>query len=119
MDKSLTNAEKVAVLLLMAGEEAATEILANMTDEEVQLIGDAMNRMGLIDDAVCQAVLAEFSGLMQNKSGASQKMPQAVLAGKSPAEALVAEETGLEGVTVRLSDGARKAAAKLTRDGDS
>ena len=62
MKGCLTTKEKVAVLLLNIGAEAAGEVLQNFGESEIAEIGEIIGRMRNIDEETSTKVLNEFVG---------------------------------------------------------
>ncbi|GJQ58273.1 MAG: hypothetical protein D8M57_02705 [Candidatus Scalindua sp. AMX11] len=62
MRDNLTTKEKVAVLLLNIGAEAAGEVLQNFGENEIAEIGEIIGRMRNVDEDTSAKVLNEFVG---------------------------------------------------------
>ncbi|MCP5002665.1 MAG: hypothetical protein GY941_01745 [Planctomycetes bacterium] len=62
MKNNLTMKEKVAVLLLNLGAEAAGEVLQNFGESEIAEIGEIIGRMRNIDEDTSTMVMNEFVG---------------------------------------------------------
>lgn len=58
--KALSGSERAAVLMMMLGEDAATEVLRHMGPKEVQTLGTVMAGLSNITKSEVNAVLAEF-----------------------------------------------------------
>lgn len=61
---ALSNAEKVAILLLALGEEIAAEILGQMNELEVKRVTTIMARLGRVEKEVVNGVIEEFHGFL-------------------------------------------------------
>ena len=61
----LTGPEKVAVLLLTLGEEAAKRAFAEMDDHEVQKVASMMIKHQKIPREISDQVVAEFGTLIE------------------------------------------------------
>ncbi|MFQ6111701.1 MAG: flagellar motor switch protein FliG, partial [Nitrospinota bacterium] len=104
----LTGPEKAAILLRAVGDEAASEVLRNMTDEEVQHLGNYMANMGPVEPETVEKVMQEFLGGAAGTDGLSSgdsELVKKILEkafGRDKAENVVAnlsvptEEAGLE-----------------------
>src|SRR3954470_21763727 len=51
---------KAAILVVMLGEEASAELLKQLEEEEVQLLGREVARLNAISAEQCESVLEEF-----------------------------------------------------------
>lgn len=56
----LTPVQKAAVFIMYLEREAARALLRNLSDEEVKLIGAAINSLGEIDEALIEGVVGDF-----------------------------------------------------------
>ena len=63
-----TGAERVAIFMMSLGEECAAELLRHMGPKEVQKIGGAMASLDRITRSDIDAVLKEFSELIQDQT---------------------------------------------------
>ncbi|NVZ10014.1 flagellar motor switch protein FliG [Allochromatium humboldtianum] len=63
-----TGAERVAIFMMSLGEECAAELLRHMGPKEVQRIGGAMASLDRITRTDIDAVLKEFSELIQDQT---------------------------------------------------
>ena len=63
-----TGAERVAIFMMSLGEECAAELLRHMGPKEVQKIGGAMASLERITRSDIDAVLKEFSELIQDQT---------------------------------------------------
>ena len=64
----LTDIDKSAVLLISIGEDAAAEVMKNLSPPEIKLLSVAMARMSSVPKAVSTAVLQEFVDTMLQPS---------------------------------------------------
>ncbi len=62
--KSLSHADKVAILLISLGEDLAAELLQKLPKADAQRVVHAMTRLGRVDPALVQALQAEFQTLL-------------------------------------------------------
>lgn len=60
---------RIAMFLVMIGPENASKILKSFADLEIEAISREMVDIELIDDAIQEAVLKEFSGLLLESAG--------------------------------------------------
>jgi flagellar motor switch protein FliG len=63
-----TGAERVAIFMMSLGEECAAELLRHMGPKEVQKIGGAMASLDRVTRTDIDAVLKEFSELIQDQT---------------------------------------------------
>lgn len=63
-----TGAERVAIFMMSLGEECAAELLRHMGPKEVQKIGGAMASLDRVTRSDIDAVLKEFSELIQDQT---------------------------------------------------
>ena len=63
----LTGTQKSAILMMLLGEDEASEILKNLTPKEVQHLGSAMYSVEGLDQDTVNKVLDEFLLLLRNK----------------------------------------------------
>ena len=56
----LTQIQKAAVFVMYLEREAARALLRNLTDEEVKLIGAAINGLGEVDESLVESVVGDF-----------------------------------------------------------
>lgn len=66
--KKYSGAERVAIFMMSLGEECAAELLRHMGPKEVQKIGGAMASLERITRSDIDAVLKEFSELIQDQT---------------------------------------------------
>lgn len=57
----MSKVQKLAVLLTMLGPEAASQILKNLDEQEVQFVSAEMAKLGLVPQEVQREILREFS----------------------------------------------------------
>lgn len=69
-DTGLTGPQKAAVVLLQLGHEAATRVLAELTESEVEEITAEIVRMENVPAATADAVVMEFHGRFSSGPGA-------------------------------------------------
>ncbi|MCZ8312647.1 MAG: flagellar motor switch protein FliG [Magnetospirillum sp.] len=62
--RSLTGAEKAAIILLSLGEESAGKLFALMTDDEIKEISQTMSTLGSINAAIIERLIIEFADQM-------------------------------------------------------
>ena len=60
--EGLTGTQKCAILMMLLGEEEASEILKNLGPKEVQQLGKAMYDVQGLDQETVDKVLDEFQG---------------------------------------------------------
>lgn len=66
---SLTPVQKAAILMMICGEETASQILGALSPQEVQLLGEAMYTVEGVDHDTVDAVLNEFLATVSNRTG--------------------------------------------------
>lgn len=69
MTRKYIGPEKAAILLMALGEEIASEVLANLDDREIQMLGGYMTALGDVDTEVMDAVNKEFYELLESGGG--------------------------------------------------
>ncbi|MCA3260495.1 MAG: flagellar motor switch protein FliG [Telmatospirillum sp.] len=62
--RSLTGAEKAAIILLSLGEESAGKLFALMTDDEIKEISQTMSTLGSVNAAIIERLIIEFADQM-------------------------------------------------------
>jgi flagellar motor switch protein FliG len=67
--KSLSGADRAAILLMSLGESAASEVLKHMAPKEVQSIGSAMAQQVNISRSQVDSVLDDFYTTVQEETG--------------------------------------------------
>ncbi len=67
--ESLTNITKAAVLLMCLGEDATAKIFREFTDDEIQLITNAMSTIDHIPSEIKQKVIEEFTESQSQYAG--------------------------------------------------
>ena len=60
--RELSGTEKAAILLMVLGEEDASQVLQHMSPEELQQLGEAMTSINDITQHEIHDVMLEFSG---------------------------------------------------------
>ncbi len=107
-NERLTGSEKAAIFLRAVGDEAASAVLRNLTDEEVQHLGNYMANMGSVEPERVVRVMEEFLGGASGAGGISagdSELVKKILErafGREKAENVVSnlsvptEEAGLE-----------------------
>ena len=69
MNRKFSGPEKAAILLLDLGEKKAAQVLANMDEREIQILGNYMSSLGTIDTKAMDSVNQDFYNHV--KTGAS------------------------------------------------
>ena len=67
----LSGRQKAAIMVLAMGEERASKIFAQMDDEEIREVSQAMVNLGKIDAEVIENLLREFVGMIAGGGGLS------------------------------------------------
>jgi len=62
--RSLTGAEKAAIILLSLGEESAGKLFALMSDDEIKEISQTMSTLGSVNAAIIERLIIEFADQM-------------------------------------------------------
>ena len=62
--KSLSHADKVAILLISLGEDLAAELLQKLPKADAQRVVQAMTRLGRVDPSLVQSLQVEFQSLL-------------------------------------------------------
>ena len=65
----LTGTQKSAILMMLLGEDEASEVLKHLTPKEVQHLGTAMYSVTDVDQDMVNAVLDEFLGIIKQQTG--------------------------------------------------
>ena len=65
---SLTGTQKSAILMMLLGEEEASEILKNLSPREVQHLGSAMYSVQGLDQDTVNLVLDEFLAIIKEQT---------------------------------------------------
>lgn len=60
--RELTGSERAAILLMVLGEEDASQVLQHMSPDELQRLGEAMTSVSDITQSEIHRVMVEFSG---------------------------------------------------------
>lgn len=64
--RTLTGAEKTAIILLTLGEEASGKLFALMTDDEIKEISQTMSTLGSVNSAIIERLIVEFADQMSS-----------------------------------------------------
>ena len=64
----LTGTQKSAILMMLLGEDEASEILKNLTPKEVQHLGSAMYSVEGLDQDTVNKVLDEFLAIIKEQT---------------------------------------------------
>ena len=67
--KSLTGAQKAALLLMSVGEESAAKIFALMHDDEIKEISQTMANLGTVSSTVIERLFVEFGDQLASNGG--------------------------------------------------
>ena len=65
----LTGTQKSAILMMLLGEDEASEVLKHLSPKEVQHLGTAMYSVTDVDQDMVNAVLDEFLGIIKQQTG--------------------------------------------------
>ncbi len=65
----LTGTQKSAILMMLLGEDEASEIIRNLSPKEVQHLGTAMYSVEGLDQETVNAVLDEFLAIIKSQTG--------------------------------------------------
>ena len=65
---TLTGTQKSAILMMLLGEEEASEILKNLSPREVQHLGSAMYSVQGLDQDTVNLVLDEFLAIIKEQT---------------------------------------------------
>jgi flagellar motor switch protein FliG len=85
--RSLTGAEKAAMLMLALGEEHTTRLFALMDDEEIKEISQTMANLGTVNSAIVERLFVEFAehisgtGSLVGTYESTERLLQKVLGG--------------------------------------
>jgi flagellar motor switch protein FliG len=66
----LTHVQKLAILLIMLGAESAAQILKHLDDHELEAVTAEMARTSMVNQAVQEEILREFTGIAVGASTA-------------------------------------------------
>ena len=66
--ETLTGTQKSAILMMLLGEEEASEILRNLSPREVQHLGSAMYSVQGLDQDTVNRVLDEFLAIIKEQT---------------------------------------------------
>ena len=92
--RSLTGAEKAAIILLSLGEESAGKLFALMSDDEIKEISQTMSTLGSVNSAIIERLIIEFadqmsaSGSVMGSFDATERLLSKVLDKNRAAEIL-------------------------------
>jgi flagellar motor switch protein FliG len=67
--RSLSGAQKAALLLMSVGEESATKIFALMHDDEIKEISQTMANLGTVSSTVIERLFVEFADQISSTGG--------------------------------------------------
>ena len=67
--EGLNGTQKSAILMMLLGEDEASEILKNLSPKEVQHLGTAMYSVTGVDQTTVNAVLDEFLETIKKQTG--------------------------------------------------
>ncbi|MEU8237145.1 flagellar motor switch protein FliG [Actinoplanes missouriensis] len=74
---SMTGARKAAIMLVQFGKEQSAEVLANMTEKEVEMLSAEVARLGKLDPAQVDDVMDEFYAMATTRYAGSGGMDYA------------------------------------------
>ena len=74
--QSLSNTRKAAILLVLLGDEASTEICKQLDKEELKLLAQEISDLGYIPAEIATAVLQEYQGLIASSDGVAKGGPE-------------------------------------------
>ncbi len=74
---SMTGARKAAIMLVQFGREQSAEVLANMTEKEVEMLSAEVARLGKLDPAQVDDVMDEFYAMATTRYAGSGGMDYA------------------------------------------
>jgi flagellar motor switch protein FliG len=103
--KSLTGAQKAALLLMSVGEESAAKIFALMHDDEIKEISQTMANLGTVSSTVIERLFVEFAdqisstGALTGTFETTERLLQKVL-DKTKVDAIMEEIRGPAGRTM-------------------
>ena len=103
--RSLTGAEKAAIILLSLGEESAGKLFALMSDDEIKEISQTMSTLGSVNSAIIERLIIEFadqmsaSGSVMGSFDATERLLSKVL-DKNRAAEILEEVRGPAGRTM-------------------
>ncbi|WP_229067922.1 flagellar motor switch protein FliG [Actinoplanes sp. DH11] len=74
---SMTGARKAAIMLVQFGKEQSAEVLANMTEKEVEMLSAEVARLGKLDPSQVDDVMDEFYAMATTRYAGSGGMDYA------------------------------------------
>ena len=80
---SMTGVRKAAIMLVQFGKEQSAQVLANMSEKEVEMISAEIARLGKLDPIVVDDVLDEFYAMATTRYAGSGNGNQRLAATRS------------------------------------
>jgi flagellar motor switch protein FliG len=114
-DDRLTGKRKVAILLVLLGDEIATEIYKNLPDVEVKLISQEISGLEYVSPSAAESVLKEYHELSLTQQYLAQGGPDYAnkllvkAFGETEARSLIEEVTRAQELSVQNLDTLQKA----------
>ena len=103
--RTLTGAEKAAVLMLAIGEEHASKLFALMDDEEIKELSQTMSNLGTVHSSIIERLFIEFAdqisstGSLVGSFDSTERLLEKVL-GKDRVDTIMEEIRGPAGRTM-------------------
>lgn len=103
--RTLTGAEKAAVLMLSIGEEHASKLFALMDDEEIKELSQTMSNLGTVRSSIIERLFIEFAdqisstGSLVGTFDSTERLLEKVL-GKDRVDSIMEEIRGPAGRTM-------------------
>ena len=103
--RTLTGAEKAAVLMLSVGEEYASKLFALMDDEEIKELSQTMSNLGTVHSSIIERLFIEFAdqisstGSLVGSFDSTERLLEKVL-GKDRVDTIMEEIRGPAGRTM-------------------
>lgn len=103
--RTLTGAEKAAVLMLSIGEEHASKLFALMDDEEIKELSQTMSNLGTVHSSIIERLFIEFAdqisstGSLVGTFDSTERLLEKVL-GKDRVDSIMEEIRGPAGRTM-------------------
>ena len=103
--RTLTGAEKAAVLMLAIGEEYAAKLFALMDDEEIKELSQTMSNLGTVHSSIIERLFIEFAdqisstGSLVGTFDSTERLLEKVL-GKDRVDSIMEEIRGPAGRTM-------------------
>ena len=103
--RTLTGAEKAAVLMLSIGEEHASKLFALMDDEEIKELSQTMSNLGTVHSSIIERLFIEFAdqisstGSLVGSFDSTERLLEKVL-GKDRVDSIMEEIRGPAGRTM-------------------